>query len=49
MKVFACLVVLSFALAGCSYHSDTVVEKPVPTTTSYVVAAPTTTVLVPVN
>jgi hypothetical protein len=49
MKAVACLAVLALAIAGCSIHDDTVVQKPVPTTTAYVVAAPTTTVLVPVN
>jgi hypothetical protein len=30
MKALACLAVLGLAIAGCSFHSDTVVEKPTP-------------------
>ena len=47
MKVLACLAVLGLAIAGCSFHSDTVVERqPGPITTAYVTAdanGPTTT------
>jgi hypothetical protein len=48
MKVFACLVVLALAVTGCSVHDETVIQKPVPTTTAYVVTPPPT-VLVPVD
>jgi hypothetical protein len=52
MKAFACLAVLALAVAGCSVHSETVVQKPVPSTAAVVVPdgpPPTTTVVVPAN
>jgi len=39
MKPYAYMAVVAFATAGCSYHSDTTVQKPTPVTTSYVVPA----------
>jgi len=39
MKTLACLAVLALVLAGCSYHTDTVVQKPVPMTTTVLVPA----------
>jgi hypothetical protein len=50
MKALASLAVLALAIAGCSYHEDTVV-RPAPSTAAVVVpdAPPptTTTVVVP--
>jgi hypothetical protein len=34
MKTLACVVVLGLALGACTYKSETVVQKPVPTSTS---------------
>jgi hypothetical protein len=52
MKAFVCLAVLSVAVAGCGFHSETVVEKPTPPSTAVVVPnnpppPPPTTVYVP--
>jgi hypothetical protein len=52
MKTFACLAVLGLSITGCSFRSDTVAQRPAPTTTTYVVPAsppPPTTVYVPSN
>jgi hypothetical protein len=52
MKALACLAILALALVGCSYHSETVVQKrpdtatvvvpdaPPPTTTTTIVSTP---------
>ena len=52
MRALACLAVLAVAIAGCSYHSETVVQKrpetatvvvpdaPPPTTTTTVISTP---------
>jgi len=34
MKAFACLAILGLTIAGCSFRSDTVVQKPQPATAS---------------
>lgn len=50
MRALACLVVVSVAIAGCGFHSETVVEKPAPRTAVVVPDAPpppSTTVYVP--
>jgi hypothetical protein len=50
MKAFACLAVLSLALAACGFHSETVVQKPAPQPATVVVPSsppPPTTVYVP--
>jgi hypothetical protein len=31
MKAFSTLALLALAIAGCSYHKETVVQKPTPT------------------
>jgi hypothetical protein len=52
MKAFAWLAVLGVAIAGCSFRSETVAQRPAPTTTTYVVPAsppPPATVYVPSN
>jgi PBP1b-binding outer membrane lipoprotein LpoB len=49
MKALATLAILALAIAGCSYHEDTVV-RPVPSTAAVVVPdapPPTRTVVVP--
>ncbi len=48
MKSFACLPLLSLALAACGFHSETVVQKPAPAPAVVVTASPPpTTVYVP--
>lgn len=49
MRAFALLALASLLTAGCTYHSETVVQKPVPSTAVVVPDSPppTTTVIVP--
>ncbi|HTR87373.1 MAG TPA: hypothetical protein VMI56_23015 [Reyranella sp.] len=52
MKALACLALLALSLGACTYHSETVVQKPAPTTAAVVVPdspPPSTTVVVPAN
>lgn len=51
MRSLACLAIAAVALAGCGFHSETVVEKPAPRTAVVVPDTPppppSTTVYVP--
>jgi hypothetical protein len=50
MKAFACLTLLSLALAACGFHSETVVQKPAPSSAVVVPSPPPpTTVVVPAD
>jgi len=40
MKTFTCVVLLGLSLGACSYTSDTVVQKPAPTTSSTTYVTP---------
>lgn len=52
MRLFVCLALACVAIAGCSYHHESVVEKPVPSPATAVVVTnplppPPATVVVP--
>jgi hypothetical protein len=50
MKAFAYLALLSVAIVGCAFHSETVVQKPTPTAAVVVPdSPPPTTVYVPAS
>jgi uncharacterized protein YcfL len=51
MKAFSTLALLALAIAGCSYHKETVVQKPTPTPAVVLPdsSPPTRTVVVPAD
>jgi hypothetical protein len=51
MKAFSAFAVLTLAIAGCSYHKETVVQRPTPTSAVVVPDSPppTRAVVVPAD